>query len=125
MNYKLALEKIKEANLYREIKPIEKIEDKYLYIHGKRYLDFSSSNYLGLRDDKRVVEAVKKSLDIYGLGSGASRLVVGNSKVFDDLETKLAQLKNKEKALELYKEFPILKKQVDIFVSNNKNFIKK
>ena len=99
MNYKLALEKIKEANLYREIKPIEKIEDKYLYIHGKRYLDFSSSNYLGLRDDKRVVEAVKKSLDIYGLGSGASRLVVGNSKVFDDLETKLAQLKNKEKSL--------------------------
>ena len=99
MNYKLALEKIKAENLYREIKPIEKIEDKYLYIHGKRYLDFSSSNYLGLRDDKRVVEAVKKSLDIYGLGSGASRLVVGNSKVFDDLETKLAQLKNKEKAL--------------------------
>ena len=99
MNYKQALEKIKEENLYREIKPIEKIEGKYLYIHGKKYLDFSSSNYLGLRDDKRVVEAVKKSLDIYGLGSGASRLVVGNSKVFDDLERRLAQLKNKEKAL--------------------------
>ena len=31
----------------------------------------------------------------------------------------------KEKALELYKEFPILKKQVDIFVSNQKNFLKK
>ena len=32
---------------------------------------------------------------------------------------------SKEKAYELYKAYPILKKQVDIFVSNSKNFLKK
>lgn len=30
---------------------------------------------------------------------------------------------SKEKAYELYKAYPILKKQVDIFVSSNKNFL--
>lgn len=99
MNYKKELEKIKEENLYREIKDIEKLESKYLYLDGKKYLDFSSSNYLGYRDDKRVVEKMKEALDIYGFGSGASRLVVGNAKVFFDLEETLAKLKKKEKAL--------------------------
>ena len=69
MNYKLELEKLKKENLYREIKAIDKLEGKYLFMKEKKYLDFSSSNYLGLRDDERIVEAVKKALDTYGLGS--------------------------------------------------------
>lgn len=81
MDYKIELEKLKEAFLYREIKKIEKIEGKYIYFEGKKYLDFSSSNYLGLRDDKRIIETMKKALDEYGVGSGASRLVVGTAKV--------------------------------------------
>lgn len=99
MDYKLELEKLKKENLYREIKAIEKLEGKYLFMNGKRYLDFSSSNYLGLRDDERIVNSVKKALDTYGLGSGASRLVVGNARVFDELEEYLAKSKKKEKAL--------------------------
>ena len=99
MNYKLELEKLKKENLYREIKAIDKLGGKYLFMKGEKYLDFSSSNYLGLRDDERIVEAVKKALDTYGLGSGASRLVVGNARVFDELEEYLAKSKGKEKAL--------------------------
>ena len=99
MNYKRELEKLKENFLYREIKKIEKLESKYIYFEGKKYLDFSSSNYLGLRDDKRIIEVMKKALDKYGVGSGASRLVVGTAKVFEELEEYIAELKNKEKAL--------------------------
>ena len=32
---------------------------------------------------------------------------------------------SKERALQFYKKYPIIKKQVDIFVSNQKNFLKK
>jgi 8-amino-7-oxononanoate synthase len=99
MNYKNELEKLKENFLYREIKKIEKLEGKYIYFESKKYLDFSSSNYLGLRDDKRIIEVMKKALDEYGVGSGASRLVVGTAKVFEELEEYIAELKNKEKAL--------------------------
>lgn len=99
MDYKTELEKIKKQNLYRVIKNIDKLEGKYLYLNGKKYLDFSSSNYLGYRDDERIIDKMKKSLDTYGFGSGASRLVVGDSKPFFELEKALANLKKKEKAL--------------------------
>lgn len=93
------LEKIKSAGAYREIKPIESIDKNFVYMNGKKYIDFSSNNYLGLRDDIRVIESGIKSAEKYGAGSGASRLVTGNMKIYDELEEKTAQFKNKERAL--------------------------
>lgn len=93
------LAELKEASLFREIKDIDKIEGKYIYIGGKKYLDFSSSNYLGLRDDARIKEAVKAAVDEYGVGSGASRLVVGTCDVYDKLEAQMTKLKKQEKTL--------------------------
>ena len=93
------LDKIKSAGAYREIKPIENINKNFVYMNGKKYIDFSSNNYLGLRDDIRVIESGIKSAEKYGAGSGASRLVTGNMKIYDELEEKTAQFKNKERAL--------------------------
>lgn len=93
------LDKIKSAGAYREIKPIENINKNIVYMNGEKYIDFSSNNYLGLRDDIRVIESGIKSAEKYGAGSGASRLVTGNMKIYDELEEKTAQFKNKERAL--------------------------
>ena len=93
------LDRIKSAGAYREIKPIENINKNFVYMNGKKYIDFSSNNYLGLRDDIRVIESGIKSAEKYGAGSGASRLVTGNMKIYDELEEKTAQFKNKERAL--------------------------
>ena len=90
------LDKIKSAGAYREIKPIENINKNIVYMNGEKYIDFSSNNYLGLRDDIRVIESGIKSAEKYGAGSGASRLVTGNMKIYDELEEKTAQFKNKE-----------------------------
>jgi len=99
MNLKNILRELKEKGLFRRIKNIERISGKYIYEGGRRYLDFSSSNYLGYRDSewmkKVVVDAVKK----YGMGSGASRLVVGTADVYEELEEFLANRKKQEKAL--------------------------
>jgi 8-amino-7-oxononanoate synthase len=96
---KRILSELKDASLFREIKDIEKIEGKYIYIGGKKYLDFSSSNYLGLRDEERVKEAVKRAVDKYGVGSGASRLVVGTCDIYNRLEAQMSELKKQEKTL--------------------------
>lgn len=93
------LEELKDTKLFRQIRDIEKIEGKYIYIKGRKYLDFSSSNYLGLRDNKEVKEAVKKAVDKYGVGSGASRLVVGTCDLYKTLEEKLTKLKKQGKTL--------------------------
>lgn len=99
MNFKGILEGLREKGLFRRIKNIERISGKYIYEGGREYLDFSSSNYLGYRDSewmkKTLVDAVKR----YGVGSGASRLVVGTADIYGDLEELLARKKKQERAL--------------------------
>ena len=97
--FKDELEDLKSKGLFRSIKNIERIEGKYIYIEGKKYLDLSSSNYLGLRDDPRIKDGVKKAVDLYGFGSGASRLVCGTADVYMELEDLLRTEKKQESAL--------------------------
>lgn len=93
------IEKVKKENRYRQLKNIDKIEGKYIYINGEKIVDFSSNNYLGLRDDKRIIEAAHFALDKYGLGSGASRIVSGDCELFYQFEQSIARFKQKEAAL--------------------------
>ncbi len=97
--FKSELLKIEENGLERNIRNIEKSEGKYIYINGKKYIDFSSNNYLGLRDDERVKEGAIEAVKKYGAGSGASRIVTGTAEIYRTLEDKLAEFKNKERAL--------------------------
>ncbi|WP_372714272.1 8-amino-7-oxononanoate synthase [Ilyobacter sp.] len=90
---------LKGEGLFREIKNIEKLEGKYIWMEGKKYLDFSSSNYIGFRDDVRIIEAAKDALEKYGMGSGASRVVVGTANLYKELEELIALEKRKEASL--------------------------
>lgn len=45
---------------------------------GKEVLIFCSNDYLGMTKRKEVQEELKRGIDMYGNGSGASRLVSGN-----------------------------------------------
>ena len=102
MEIKKTLISLKEKGLFRRIKNIDRIEGKYIYQEGRRYLDFSSSNYLGYRDSqwmkKKAVEAVEK----YGIGSGASRLVVGSADIYiESWKSILPKKKNRRRPCSL------------------------
>ncbi|MCP4254404.1 MAG: 8-amino-7-oxononanoate synthase [Candidatus Scalindua sp.] len=90
------LNKIKESGLYRELKVIENTQDTHLEIDGKTYLSFCSNNYLGLANHSSVVKAVKDSVEEYGWGAGASRLVSGNMTLHETLEKVISEFKTKE-----------------------------
>jgi 8-amino-7-oxononanoate synthase len=72
---------------------------KYINIDGTKYLNLSSNNYLGLSTVEGVCNEAENALKAYGTTSGASRIVTGNYKLYDDLERKTASFKNREKAL--------------------------
>ena len=90
---------LKGEGLFREIKDIEKLEGKHIWMEGNKYLDFSSSNYIGFRDDRRIIDAAIDALEKYGMGSGASRVVVGTASLYKELEELIASEKKKEAAL--------------------------
>ncbi len=62
----------------------------YISRLGKEIVSFSCNDYLGLSQDKRVLEAASKALQKYGSGAGASRLVTGECPLYTELESLLA-----------------------------------
>jgi 8-amino-7-oxononanoate synthase len=71
------------------------------YIDGsaRPVVSFASNDYLGLTQHPAVIDAAAKALDVYGTGSGASRLIVGSRPVHRELETEIAVWKGTEAAL--------------------------
>lgn len=68
---------------------------------GRKLLNLSSNNYLGLAQHPAIVESIRESLLIEGAGAGASRLVTGNGAPYAQLEKALAQWQHCDAALVL------------------------
>ena len=85
--------------LYRSLGEVEGPPGTTIVFDGRKLLQFSSNNYLGLANHPRLKAAAMAAVERYGVGSGASRLVCGNLDLNRKLEEKLAQLKKKEAAL--------------------------
>ncbi len=68
-------------------------------IDGRDILLFSSSNYLSLAEDPEVIAAAAQALEMYGAGSGGSRLTTGSYTLQQELESTLAQVSGFESAL--------------------------
>ena len=90
---------IKEKKLLRKINSITKREACFIEITGKKYIDFSSNDYLGLALHEKIIFNSQKILKIYGTGSSGSRLLGGSFDIHEQLEEKIAKFKGKESAL--------------------------
>ena len=93
------LDAIREAGLYRELREIDSPQSPHIEISGKRMLNFSSNDYLGLANHPAVKEAACRAVEQFGAGSGASRLICGSLGPHHRLEESLANFKDTEAAL--------------------------
>jgi len=66
---------------------------------GRRFVSFSSNNYLALATSPRLKARAREALDRYGVGNCESRLLGGNLDLYDRLEARVAEIKHKEAAL--------------------------
>ncbi len=99
MEFREELTKLEEKGLRRNLVLTEKGNTPRIIINGKNLLNLSSNNYLNLASDVRLKEAAKKAVEEYGVSSGASRLISGNTFYHQKLEKKIAQFKKCEAAL--------------------------
>jgi 8-amino-7-oxononanoate synthase len=90
---------LEEQKLLRQLKDRESSQGPRIVFEGKEYVNFSSNDYLGLANHPYLIEKVKESLDVYGFGSGASRLLSGGSSLHKHLEDRIAQFKGTESSL--------------------------
>lgn len=88
-----------QANLMRERRILESAQSAHIHLRGKKILNFCSNDYLGLANDERIKAAFIKGAELYGVGSGASHLVIGHSAAHHELEEQLAVFCSRERAV--------------------------
>lgn len=72
---------------------------RLVQLDGREVLNFSSNNYLGLAGHPTLARAAMEAIEGAGTGSGASRLILGNQDLHEELERQLAGFHDRPAAL--------------------------
>ncbi len=86
-------------HLYRQRPLLDSPQGPCVVVDGQPLLAFCSNDYLGLANHPQVIEAWQAGAARWGVGGGASHLVVGHSGPHHALEEALAELTGRPRAL--------------------------
>jgi 8-amino-7-oxononanoate synthase len=95
------LDEMRQLKIHRAAADLLGIESPFFRAHdvraadetvigGRRYINFSSYDYVGLNGDPRLTAAAKEAMDRFGTSVSASRVVSGERPFHRDLEQDLA-----------------------------------
>jgi len=95
----LELAEIESQGLRRTRRLLESPQGARVTVDGRDYVAFCSNDYLGLASHPRLIEAARQGAARYGVGAGASHLILGHSMAHNDLENRLAAFAGFPRAL--------------------------
>ena len=94
------LKSLKAEGRYRPLTVWEGGSDSWMTLQdGRRVLQMSSNNYLGLTKHPALKKAAIEAIEDYGVGAGSVRTITGTLDIHDQLEQRLAAFKGTEATL--------------------------
>jgi 8-amino-7-oxononanoate synthase len=93
------LEELGRKDLARDILSRSSSQGPVITIKGRKYVNFSSNDYLGLSRHPEIVQAAIHAMRGFGFGAGASRLLAGGCDLHEALEKTVSEFKSAESAL--------------------------
>ncbi len=90
------LDNLRQQGLYRSLRVLESKQEATSRFDGKQVVNLSSNNYLGLATHPKLVAAMVKATEEFGVGSGAVRTIAGTMSIHMELERRLAVFKKTE-----------------------------
>ena len=91
-NLQKELKEIEKAGLYKKERIITSSQDVVIKVStGKEVINFCANNYLGLSNNKEVIQAAKDTLDSHGFGMSSVRFICGTQDIHKQLEDKIAK----------------------------------
>ena len=95
------LYELKSLDRYRYLPDISARNGKDIEVNGQLLLNLSSNDYLGLGDDRALLEGYGSQFrkSSHAMTSSSSRLLTGNHPLYDQLEKALALLYGRESAM--------------------------
>lgn len=98
-------------------------------IDGKKVVNLTSNNYLGLTTHPKLVAAARQAIEEFGVGTAAVRPIIGTQTIHCRLEERLAAFKGTEAAVVLQSGFTtnvgvvqsVLSDERDVLISDELN----
>lgn len=85
------LAELESRGLKRVRRVLQTAQSARVSVDGRTYLAFCSNDYLGLASDPRLTRAAQEGCGRYGVGAGASHMILGHSEAHHALEEALAR----------------------------------
>jgi len=95
----IELEELEEGGLKRARRVLESPQGARVRVEGRDYIAFCSNDYLGLAAHPELIEAAREGAARYGVGAGASHLILGHLTAHHELEQRLAAFTGLPRAL--------------------------
>jgi glycine C-acetyltransferase len=122
------LDQLREKGLFRPLRVLGSAQDTEVVVDGKRVLNLSSNNYLGLTTHPRLKQAMIDATQEWGVGSGAVRTIAGTMTIHEELERRLADFKHTDASLVFQSGFTanlgvlqVMVKEGDVIISDELN----
>jgi glycine C-acetyltransferase len=119
---------LREQGLWRPLRALRSAQGPTITIDGRRLVNLSSNDYLGLTQHPRLRHAAIQAVQESGAGSGAVRTIAGNLSMHEELESELAAWKGVPATLTFQSGFtantgviPVIAGEADLIVSDALN----
>jgi len=93
------LKTLKDEGRLIKLRILEGSQRPVSIIDGKKVVNLTSNNYLGLTTHPKLLSAAKKAIDDYGVGTAAVRTIIGTMDIHQELERRIARFKGTESAI--------------------------
>jgi glycine C-acetyltransferase len=93
------INEIKSAGTFKVEKKIESPQGVEIIVNGRKMLNFCANNYLGLSNNKDLIEESKKAMDQRGFGMSSVRFICGTQDIHKRLEEAVSKFHGKEDAI--------------------------
>ena len=90
------LKKIKREGLYKKERQIESDQQSVIRVNKNKVINFCANNYLGLSNNKTIINSAKLGLEKWGFGLSSVRFICGTQTIHKELENKISSFLNKE-----------------------------
>lgn len=86
------LQDLRDTGFYKSERTISSDQSSMVDLkNGQQVINMCANNYLGLANNKDLIQAAKQSLDEIGFGMASVRFICGTQNIHQELETELAK----------------------------------
>lgn len=118
----------KSKGIYKDLPILQGANNAEILLNGRKIINLCSNNYLGLVNHPDIKKGAIEAIEKYGVGASSARNIIGNTDLYEKMESLLAEFKKEEAVLVSQSGFncnigtiPAITEKGDLIISDELN----